>query len=110
MTPENVVAPLELTVNPKPPLTAPENAIAPMPPIVVLPVNVTLPASEAGPVQLIALPLTPVPETETASAPMLTALMSSVAPLAMEVPPAVLPSADTLLARRVPAVIVVVPE
>src|SRR5258708_39910466 len=80
-----------------------------VPPIVVFPVRVTFPASDAGPVHAIALPATPVPVTEMASAPIETPLIASVAPLAIVVPPTVEPSADALAAVRGPAFVLVTP-
>src|SRR3954469_2142256 len=72
--------------------------------------RITLPARDEVPVATRApLPPTPVPLSVTASAPIATLLIATVAPLATDTPPAVVPNAAALDATKVPDETVVAP-
>ena len=93
------------------PLIPPVSRSVPAPPMFAAEESVTAPESDApAPVPCSApAPATPMPVIDTASAPIATLLMFSVAPLATVVPPAVVPSAAALLAVSVPASTLVAP-
>ena len=100
--------PLPVLVSPKPvPETTPDRvSCVPLTATVLAPPKVTVPAKLLVPVDVAKVP----PLSATASVPTTTPRKSRVAPLSTVTPPALVPSAVSLVKASVPALTVVVPE
>jgi len=114
LVPVRMVRPVPVFVRAAEPLRLPDSVSwVPLPPMLESAVIVTLPASEAVPVELIRapyVPLTPVPAIVTFSLPIALPNRSSAPPLSTTVPAEVLPSAVVVPVRTIaPAAAVIVP-